>query len=56
MSQISESAAKSSQSRTEAERIYAERRPLSREQAAELLKAKGWVIGPDGKPVWKPKA
>lgn len=56
MTQLSEQSAKSSQVRTEVERIYSATPPLSREQAAELLKARGWVIDANGKPTFKPKA
>jgi hypothetical protein len=56
MTQISDAVAPCSVAAAEARKIYAEHPPLSREQAAEMLAAKGWTIGSDGKPVWKPKA
>jgi hypothetical protein len=56
MTQISEEVAPCSVAAAEARRIYTKHPPLTRGQVAEMLAAKGWTIGSDGKPVWKPKA
>ena len=56
MTQVKEEVAKSSQSRSEAERIFAKQPPLSREQAEKQLAERGWTKGPDGRMIFEPKA
>jgi hypothetical protein len=55
MTQISEAAAASSIGRQEATRIFAEHAPLSREQAAEKLKAQGITADAEGKRIDGPR-
>jgi hypothetical protein len=56
MTQIHEEVAPCSVAAAEAKRIYAKQPPLTRAQVAEMMKARGWETGADGKPVFRPKA